>query len=75
LRGNFCEVLGTGHADRDWKAKLCPHTAPDRACNFGWWTEEMGATRDIGKGLVDGNSLDEGREIMSTLMTASPSRW
>ena len=26
LRGNFREVLGACHADRDWKAKLCAHT-------------------------------------------------
>src|SRR5260370_20574958 len=26
LRGNFREVLGACHPDRDWKAKLCPHT-------------------------------------------------
>ena len=26
LRGNFRQVLGARHADRDWKAKLCAHT-------------------------------------------------
>jgi len=36
-------------------------------CNFGRRTEERGAARDIGKGLVDGNPLDEGREIVDHL--------
>jgi hypothetical protein len=27
----------------------------------------MGAARDVGKGLVDGNPLDEGREIVDHL--------
>jgi hypothetical protein len=27
----------------------------------------MGAGRDVGKGLVDGNPLDEGREIVDHL--------
>ena len=67
LRGNFRQVLGARHADRDRKAKLRPHAAPDRACNFGRRTEEMGAPRDVGKGLVDGNPLDEGREIIEHL--------
>ena len=43
---------GARRADRDWKAKLGPHAASDLACNFGWWTEEMSATRNIGKRLV-----------------------
>ena len=64
LRGNFRQVLGARHADRDWKADLCPHTAPYRACNFSRRTEEMGAPRDVGKGLVDGNPLDQRREII-----------
>ena len=65
--GYFRQALGARDAGRDWKAKHCPQTAPDRACNFGWGTEEMGATRDIGKGLVDGNSLHERCEIIEHL--------
>jgi hypothetical protein len=34
---------------------------------IGRRTEEMGAARDVGKGLVDGNPLDEGREIVDHL--------
>ena len=64
LRGNFRQMLGARHADRDWKAKLCPHAAPYRACNFSRRTEEMGAPSDVGEGLVDGNPFDEGREII-----------
>src|SRR6266446_6577769 len=57
-------MLGARDADRDSKAKLLAHAAPDRAGNFGRRTEEMGATRHIRKGLIDGNSLDQGREII-----------
>jgi hypothetical protein len=35
--------------------------------NFGRRTEEMRAAHDVGKGLVDGNPLDEGREIVDHL--------
>src|SRR5438105_15501811 len=60
-------MLGARHADRDRKAKLRPHAAADCPRNFGRRTEEMGAARDVGKGLVDGNPLDEGREIVDDL--------
>jgi len=60
-------VLGACHTDRDWKAKLRPHAAPDRPGNFDGWTEEVDAAGDVGKGLVDGNSLDEWREIIKHL--------
>src|ERR1700739_2415702 len=33
------------------------------ALAFGRRTKEMNAPSDVGKGLVDGNPLDEGREI------------
>src|SRR5882762_3423038 len=56
-------MLGARYTDRDRKAKLRPHALADCPCNFGRRTEEMGAARDVGKGLVDGNPLDEGREI------------
>jgi len=67
LRGNFRQMLGARHANRDRKAKLRPHTVADCARNLGRRTEEMGASRDIGKRLVDGNPLDEGREIIDHL--------
>jgi hypothetical protein len=35
----------------------------------------MSAARDVGKGLVNGNPLDEGVKSLTTLMAASPSRW
>src|SRR5258708_4276299 len=57
-------MLGARHADRDWKAKLCPHAAPYRACNFRRRAEEMCAPSDVGKGLVDGNPFDERSEII-----------
>src|SRR5271155_3844053 len=60
-------MLGARHADRDRKAKLRPHAAPDCPRNFGRRTEEMGASRAVGKRLVDGNPLDEGREIADHL--------
>src|SRR5271168_1272417 len=60
-------MLGARHADRDRKAKLRPHAAPDCPGNFGRRTEEMGAARDVGKGLVDRDPLDERREIADHL--------
>jgi hypothetical protein len=55
------------HADRNWKPKLRPHTPADLARYFGRRTEEMRAARHVGKGLIDGNPLDEGREITQHL--------
>jgi hypothetical protein len=57
-------MLGARHADRNWKAKLRPHTVPNRACNFSRRTEQMGAASNVRKGLVDGNPLHEWREII-----------
>ena len=67
LRGNFRQMLGARYADRDRKAKLRPHAAPDCRRDFRGRTEEMGAACDVGKGLVDGNPFDEGREIVDHL--------
>jgi hypothetical protein len=75
LRGNFREMLGARHADRNRKAKLRLYAVPDCSRNFRRRTEEMGAARDVGKGLVDGNPLEEGMKSLITLMAASPSRW
>jgi hypothetical protein len=36
----------------------------DCARNFSWRAEEMGAARDVGKGLVDGNPLDQRGEVV-----------
>src|SRR5207237_3133605 len=49
------------------KAKLRSHAVPEGPRNFGRRTEEMCAARDVGKGLVDGNPLDAGREIVDHL--------
>ena len=64
LRGNFGQVLGARYADRDRQAKLAPHPAPDRARNFGGRAEQMRAPGNIGEGFVDGNALDQRREIV-----------
>ena len=56
-------MLGARDADRDRQAELRAHAAADRLRDLGRRAEEMGAARDIGKGLVDGNPLDERREI------------
>ena len=45
------------------KPSSVSHAAADRASNFGWRTEQMGAPCHVGKRLVDGDPLDEGREI------------
>src|SRR6266851_6778176 len=60
-------MLGARYADRDRKAKLRPHALADCPGNFGRRAEEMGAARDVSKGLVDGNPLDERREIADHL--------
>jgi hypothetical protein len=40
---------------------------PDCCGNFGRRTEQMGAARNVGKGLIDGNPLNEGRKIINYL--------
>ena len=67
LRGDLRQVLGALYSDRDREAQLRPDAAANRCCNFRGRTEEMGAARDVGKGLVDGDPLDEGREITQHL--------
>src|SRR6516165_3663743 len=64
LRGNFREVLGACHADRDWKAKLCTHATTYCSRDLRRRTEKVGAPRNVSKGLVDGNPLDERSEII-----------
>ena len=60
-------MLGARDADRDGKAELRAHAAPDRARDLRRRAEQMGAARDVGKGLVDGDALDQGREITEHL--------
>jgi hypothetical protein len=67
LRGNLRQVLGAGHADRDRKTKLRPHTAAYCARDFSGRAEQMRASRDVGEGLVDGNPLHERGEIIEHL--------
>src|SRR6516162_10029191 len=64
LRGNFREVLGACHADRDWKAKLRAHTTTYCSRDLRRRTEKVGASRNVSKGLVDGNPFDERSEII-----------
>src|SRR5262245_9789476 len=58
LRGNLREMLGAGHANRDWETNLDSNTAPYRSCNLGWSAKKMGAACDIGESFVDGESFD-----------------
>ena len=67
LRGLFSPGAWCARRRPRLESQALPAHGSDRACNFGWWTEEMGATRDIGKGLVDGNSLHERCEIIEHL--------
>src|ERR1700730_2658767 len=53
LRCNLRKVLGACHADRDWKAKLCPNTTTNRSRDLGRRTEEVRAPRNISKSLID----------------------
>src|SRR5262249_36066348 len=75
LRGNFCEMLGAGHANRDWKTNLDSHTAPYRGCNLGRRTEKMCATRTSAKASSMEIRSTRGVKSLSTWMAASPSRW
>jgi hypothetical protein len=74
LRGDFCKVLGARHSDRDRESEFRSDPAPDRLRDFGRRTEEMFCPHDVGKGLVDGDALDEGREVRPGSIAASPSR-
>src|SRR5215831_9675386 len=64
LRGNFREMLGACHADRDWKAKLHSHTTTYRSRDLRRRTKEASAPHNVSKGLVDGNPFDERSEIV-----------
>src|SRR5499425_2313478 len=64
LRGNFREMFGACHADRDWKAKLRSHTTTYRSRDLRRRTEQVGAPHNVSKGLVDGNPFDERSEII-----------
>ena len=56
-------MLGPRHPDRDRQPELVPNAAPDFSGNLGRWTEEMLRSGNVGKSLVDGDPLDEGREV------------
>src|SRR6185295_17629144 len=60
---NFCEMLCARDADRDRKAQLLPHAASDSLGDFDRRSEEMRAAGDVGKGLVNGDTLDERGEV------------
>src|SRR6516164_7834672 len=64
LRGNFREVLGACHADRDWKAELHAHATPYCSRDLRWRTEKVSAPRNVSKGLVDGNPFDKRGKII-----------
>ena len=59
LRGNFREVLGACHANRNWKAKLCANTTTYCFRDLRGRTEKVSAARNVRKGFVDGNALDQ----------------
>src|SRR5215831_13229442 len=64
LRGNFREMLGACDADRDWKAKLRAHTTTYCSRDVRRRAEKVSASRNVSKGLVDGNPFDERSEII-----------
>src|SRR5262249_23802541 len=64
LRSDFREMLGTRHADGDWKAKLCAHAVTDRSRDLGWRAKKVSTPGNVGKSLVDGNPLDERGEVV-----------
>src|SRR5436853_3671827 len=63
LRGYLGEVLGARHSHGDRKSQLLPYSAPNGFRNLRWWTKETFTPSDIGERLVNGEPLDEGREI------------
>src|SRR5438552_7874544 len=75
LRGNFREMLGACHADRDRKAKLRAHTTTYCSRDLRWRTEKVGASRNVSKGSSMEIRSTKGVKSLSTLMAASPSRW
>ena len=51
------------HSDRDRETQLRPHAPSNRFRNFGRRAKQMDGARDVGKSFVDGNPIDERREI------------
>src|SRR5262249_50381288 len=74
LRGNFREVLGACHADRDRKAQLCSNPPTYCSRDLRRRTEKVGAPHNVSKGLVDGNPFNERSEIIEHIdgSTAQP---
>ncbi|ESW64867.1 hypothetical protein X771_24470 [Mesorhizobium sp. LSJC277A00] len=67
LRGDLGQMLGARHADRDRQAELCPDAPTHRGGDLGRRPEQMRAAGDVGKGFIDGNPLDQRREIVEHL--------
>src|SRR5262249_27140716 len=64
LRGNFREMLGACHADRDWKAKLRAHTMTYCSLDLRRRTEKADASRNDSKARVEENPYDKRSEII-----------
>src|SRR6516225_7748732 len=47
LRGNFREMLGACHADRDWKAEFCAYTTTYCSRDVRRRTEKVGAPGNV----------------------------
>lgn len=56
-------MLGAGDTDRDRQAELLANAPADLGGDFDGGAEEVGATGDIGKSLVDRDPLDQRREV------------
>ncbi len=63
LGGNFRKVLGAGHTDRDWQAKLRAYSTTYRSGDLSRRAEKVSAPCNVSKGLVDRNPLDERSKI------------
>ena len=63
LRGDLRQVFGARHPHRDRQSQFGPHATADRLRNFNRRTEETHRARDVGESLVDGDTLDERREV------------
>ena len=64
LRSDFREVLGTRHADGDWKAELRAYALTDCSRDLSRRAKKVGTPRNVSERLVDGNPLDERGEVV-----------
>ena len=63
LRGDLGEVLRARGSDRDGQAHLGAHALADAGGDVLGWPEEVHGPADVEERLVDGDALDQWREV------------